>query len=174
MRRALDHFNELRRLVEQYQAGNHYRAVGVEPPEDEPTHWRFLLEITEPPDPQIASRRRYWTRPGIAAEVTGTRRSQPERRRHYSAIVSRSRAHNQQAPLLLCAALETRTSAATRSTSSGSSSQRRWLPVVAEPDRLADTRRIPRAVRGRGVRWSVGRTVAPDDLARASCPRPPT
>ncbi len=36
-------------------------------------------------------------------------------------------------------------SAAIRSTSSGSSSQRRWLPVVAEPDRLADARRIRRS-----------------------------
>jgi len=36
-------------------------------------------------------------------------------------------------------------SAAIRSTSSGPSSQRRWLPVVAEPDRLADARRIRRS-----------------------------
>jgi hypothetical protein len=36
---------------------------------------------------------------------------------------------------------QTHAHGATRSTSSGSSSQRRWLPVVAELDRLADARR---------------------------------
>ena len=54
IRRAVDHFNELQKIVEQYQARNRYRAVGVAPPQDEPTRWRFVLEITEPPDPQIA------------------------------------------------------------------------------------------------------------------------
>jgi hypothetical protein len=54
IRRALDHFNELQKLVEQYQTGHHYRAVCPNPPKSKPTHWRFVLEITEPTDPQIA------------------------------------------------------------------------------------------------------------------------
>jgi hypothetical protein len=54
MKRALNHFNELQRLVEQYDAGKHYRAVGVAPDDGDPTHWRFVLEITEQPDPEIA------------------------------------------------------------------------------------------------------------------------
>jgi hypothetical protein len=54
IRRAEEHFNELQKLVEAYQAGHHYRAVCPNPPTKKPTHWRFVLEITEPPDPSIA------------------------------------------------------------------------------------------------------------------------
>ena len=51
--RAAHHLSDLRQLVEDYQEGHHYRAVCPNPPR-RPTHWRFVLEITEPPDPQIA------------------------------------------------------------------------------------------------------------------------
>lgn len=54
MARAEHHFEDLRQLVDRYRDGHHYRAVGVAPPKKRPTHWRFVLEITEPPDPQIA------------------------------------------------------------------------------------------------------------------------
>ena len=50
--RAEHHLSDLRHLVESYQDGHHYRAVCPNP--RRPTHWRFVLEITEPPDPQIA------------------------------------------------------------------------------------------------------------------------
>jgi hypothetical protein len=51
--RAEHHLVDLRHLVEDYQKGHHYRAVFPHPPR-QPTQWRFVLEITEPPDPQIA------------------------------------------------------------------------------------------------------------------------
>ena len=51
--RAEHHLSDLRHLVESCQDGHHYRAVCPNPPR-RPTHWRFVLEITEPPDPQIA------------------------------------------------------------------------------------------------------------------------
>jgi hypothetical protein len=51
--RAEHHLAELRHLVEAYKDGHHYRAVCPNPP-PQPTQWRFVLEITEPPDPQIA------------------------------------------------------------------------------------------------------------------------
>ena len=51
--RAEHRFYELKTLVEGYREGHHYRAVCPNPP-SRPTHWRFVLEITEPPDPQIA------------------------------------------------------------------------------------------------------------------------
>ena len=52
--RAEHHLVELRDLVEHYQDGHHYRAVCPHLPRRQPTHWRFVLEITKPPDPQIA------------------------------------------------------------------------------------------------------------------------
>ena len=52
--RAEHHFEDLRQLVERYRDGHHYRAVGMPPPKKHPTHWRFVLQIAEPPDPQIA------------------------------------------------------------------------------------------------------------------------
>ena len=51
--RAEHHFEDLRGAVERYRQGHHYRAVCPNPPR-QPTHWRFVLEITKPPDPQIA------------------------------------------------------------------------------------------------------------------------
>jgi hypothetical protein len=51
--RAEHHFEDLRVVVERYRQGHHYRAVCPNPPR-RPTHWRFVLEITKPPDPQIA------------------------------------------------------------------------------------------------------------------------
>jgi hypothetical protein len=51
--RAEHHFRELKWLVQQYQAGHHYRAVCPDPPKEDPTHWRFVLEIGEQPSPQI-------------------------------------------------------------------------------------------------------------------------
>ncbi len=52
--RAEHHLVELRDLVNRYRDGHHYRAVCTHPPRPQPTHWRFVLEITKPPDPQIA------------------------------------------------------------------------------------------------------------------------
>jgi hypothetical protein len=51
--RAEHHFEDLRVVVERYREGHHYRAVCPNPPR-RPTHWRFVLEITKPPDPEIA------------------------------------------------------------------------------------------------------------------------
>jgi hypothetical protein len=51
--RAEHHLLDLRHLVERYQEGHHYRAVCPNPPR-RTTHWRFVLDITEPPDDQIA------------------------------------------------------------------------------------------------------------------------
>jgi hypothetical protein len=51
--RAEQHLVELRDLVERYQNGHYYRAVCPNPPR-QPTHWRFVLEITQEPDPQLA------------------------------------------------------------------------------------------------------------------------
>jgi hypothetical protein len=51
--RAEHHLLDLRNLVERYQEDHHYRAVCQNPPR-RPTHWRFELDITEPPDDQIA------------------------------------------------------------------------------------------------------------------------
>jgi hypothetical protein len=51
--RAEHHLGDLHHLVEAYQEGHHYRAVCPNPPR-QPTEWRFVLDITQPPDPQIA------------------------------------------------------------------------------------------------------------------------
>jgi len=51
--RAEHHLLDLRHLVKRYQEGHHYRAVCPNPPR-QPTHSGFVLDITEPPDDQIA------------------------------------------------------------------------------------------------------------------------
>jgi hypothetical protein len=55
IRRAEAHLAELQQLVDGYLARHHYRPQLVPPPPaDEPTHWQFLLKITQEPNPRIA------------------------------------------------------------------------------------------------------------------------
>lgn len=50
--RAEQHLSDLHAAVDAHVSGHFYRAVCPTPPQRDPTHWRFVLEM-DPPDPWI-------------------------------------------------------------------------------------------------------------------------